>query len=156
MNSCARIEIHVDGKMYLDSGIIVKLLVREADSEYFNSTLSGQALDSSELCLAEVYSALLAKEASGHISKSARQDAWRKFEELVEDEILRLFPLNRKVLDRAAGILYACHPKIRLRTLDALHVASCLLNNCDTLCATDHRMREAGAQMAVRLHPPDP
>ena len=70
-----------DGEMYLDSGIIVKLLVREPDSEYFNSTLSGQALDSSELCLTEVYSALLAKEAAGHLSKGQRQNAWRKFEE---------------------------------------------------------------------------
>jgi predicted nucleic acid-binding protein len=127
--------------------------VREPDSEYFNSTLSGQALDSSELCLTEVYSALLAKEAAGHLSKGQRQDAWRKFEELIEDEVLRLLPLDRRVLERAAGILHACHPKIRLRTLDALHVATCALHHCDTLCATDRRMREAGAQLAIALHP---
>src|SRR3954465_7020441 len=111
--------------MYLDSSIIVKLLAREADSEYFNNTLSGQPLDSSELCLTEVYSALLSKEASGQINKLERQSGWRKFEEMVEDEVLRLLPLDRRVLERATGILYACHPKIRLRTLDALHVASC-------------------------------
>jgi len=141
--------------MYLDSGIIVKLLIREPDSEYFNNSLSGQALDSSELCLTEVYSALLSKEAAGHIAKRERQESWRKFEEIIDDEILRLFPLNRKVLDRANGILHACHPKIRLRTLDALHVATCAIHHCEVLCATDRRMREAGAQLAIALHPPE-
>ncbi len=155
MSWCGRIVIRVDGEMYLDSGIIVKLLVREPDSEFFNNTLSGQALDSSELCLTEVYSALLAKEASGHITKSDRQEAWEKFKQLVEDEILRLLPLDRRVLDRAVGILHACHPRIRLRTLDALHVATCALHHCESLCATDRRMREAGAQMAMKLHPQD-
>src|SRR5437868_12907238 len=67
-SSCARTATRADGKMYLDSSIIVKLLVREADSDYFNSTLPGQALDSSELCLTEVYSAILSKEAAGGIS----------------------------------------------------------------------------------------
>ncbi len=36
--------------MYLDSAIIVKLLVREADSEWFERNLSGQSFESSELC----------------------------------------------------------------------------------------------------------
>jgi predicted nucleic acid-binding protein len=141
--------------MYLDSGIIIKLLVREPDSEYFNRTLSGQALDSSELCLTEVYSALLAKEAAGHITRGERHEAWRQFEGLVQEEILRLLPLDRRVLDRAAGILNACHPKIRLRTLEAIHVATCALHHCDSLCATDRRMREAGSQVAIALHPPE-
>ena len=39
------------GEMYLDSAIIVKLLIREPDSEFFDAALSGHALDSSELCL---------------------------------------------------------------------------------------------------------
>ena len=156
MSSYVKTAIRVDGEMYLDSGIIVKLLVREPDSEYFNSTLSGQALDCSELCLTEVYSALLAKEAAGHISKGQRGDAWRKLEEMVEEEILRLLPLDRRVLERAAAILHACYPKVRLRTLDALHVATCALHQCDTLCATDRRMRDAGAQIAIALHPPEP
>jgi predicted nucleic acid-binding protein len=142
--------------MYLDSGIIVKLLIREPDSDYFDSTLSGEVLDSSELCLTEVFSALLAKEAAGAIKKAERQEAWRKFEEMIEEEIIRLLPLDRRVLDRAAGLLNACYPHNRLRTLDALHVATCALHHCDTLCATDRRMREAGAQIGIPLHPPEP
>ena len=139
--------------MYLDSGIIVKLLVREPDSEWFNNHLSGQVLDSSELCLTEVSSALRSKERSGSISGVLRGQAMEKFRHLVTDETLRLLPLDRRVLERASAILQACHPKIALRTLDALHVATCDLHRCDSLCATDRRMRDAGAHMAIQLFP---
>jgi predicted nucleic acid-binding protein len=139
--------------MYLDSGIIVKLLVREPDSEFFNTALSGHVLDSSELCLTEVSSALLAKERSGSISSGERVRAIVRLSELITDEILRLLPLNRRVLDRASAILKACHPRVPLRTLDALHVATCDLHHCEALCATDQRMREAGAQLAMTLFP---
>lgn len=139
--------------MYLDSAIIVKLLVREPDSEFFNSALSGHGLDSSELCVTEVRSALLAKERSGSISMRERRKAADQFSELVRGEILRLFPFNDLILRRAAAILEACHPKIALRTLDALHVATCDFHRCDALCTTDLRMRSAGAQLAMKLFP---
>src|SRR5688572_25947450 len=125
MNSFARTATDAAGEMYLDSGIIVKLLVREPDSEFFNNALSGHALDSSELCLAEVSSALLAKERAGSISRNERMRAAVRFEEMVRDEILRLLPLDIRTVRRSAAILGACHPGVALRTLDALHVATC-------------------------------
>lgn len=143
-------------RMYLDSAIIVKLLVREHDSELFDADLSGQVLDSSELCLTEVCSALLSKERAGGISARERQNAMLRFEELVRDEVLRLFPLEARVLKRAAAILQACHPKVALRSLDALHVASCDLHQCDVLCTTDLRMRSAAAQLGLKLFPGQP
>ena len=139
--------------MYLDSGIIVKLLIREPDSLFFNNALSGRVLDSSELCLTEVSSALLAKERAGGISPRLRQNAVARFHQLISDDTLRLFPLDRRVLDRASAILQACHPLLALRTLDALHVATCDLFHCEALCATDQRMRSAAAQLAISLFP---
>jgi len=139
--------------MYLDSAIIVKLLVREPESGFFDAALSGHVLDSSELCRTEVCSALLAKERSGGITERERQKAMTRFEEMVGEDILHLLPLDARVLQRAAAILQACHPKIALRTLDALHVATCGLHGCEALCATDGRMRDAGAQMAMSLFP---
>jgi predicted nucleic acid-binding protein len=141
------------GEMYVDSAIIVKLLIREPDSDFFDSALSGQVLDSSELSLTEVCSALLAKERAGSITPRERRQAVEQFHALVHDEILRLYPLNGRVLSRAAAILEACHPRIALRTLDALHVATCDLHKCETLCATDGRMRSAGAQLAMKVFP---
>ena len=155
-NSFAKTATGAGGEMYLDSGIIVKLLVREPDSEFFDSALSGQVLDSSELCLTEVSSALLAKERNGAISARERKRAVNQFEMLIRDEILRLLPLDIRILHRASAIIEACHPRIPLRTLDALHVATCDLHECDGLCTTDHRMRLAAAQLAMKLFPGEP
>lgn len=142
--------------MYLDTAIIVKLLVREPDSDFFNTALSGHVLDSSELCLTEVCSALLAKERNRGISAEERRKAMEKFGELLRDETIRILPLNNRVLRRAMSILEACHPKIALRTLDALHVATCDLHECEGLCTTDGRMRSAGTQLAMTLFPARP
>jgi predicted nucleic acid-binding protein len=139
--------------MYLDSAIIVKLLVREHDSAFFDTALSGHVLDSSELCLTEVCSALLSKERAGSITAQERQRAMVRFEEMVADEELRLFPLDTRALQRACAILEACHSKVALRTLDALHVATCDLHRCGAFCTTDNRMRSAAAQIAMKLFP---
>ena len=139
--------------MYLDSAIIVKLLVREADSGWFNRHLEGQAFETSELALTEVRSALLSKERAGHITTRERVSAGEKFLAMIEDDIFRLLPLNRRVLDRASAMQLACHPRIPLRTLDALHVASADLHRSEALSTTDGRMRAACEQFAISLFP---
>jgi predicted nucleic acid-binding protein len=142
--------------MYLDTAIIIKLLVREADSGWFNRELAGQGFETSELAITEVHSALLAKERAGHISTRERESAGEKFSAMVEDELIKIFPLNRTVLERANAILRACHPKIPLRTLDALHVATCDLHRSGTLATTDGRMRAACEQFAIPRLPAKP
>jgi predicted nucleic acid-binding protein len=139
--------------MYLDSCIIVKLLVREPDSRWFDQNLRGQTFETSELALAEVRSALLAKERAGHISSRERVSAGEKFQALMEDDLIRLLPLHRRVLERASAMQLACHPRIPLRTLDALHVATCDLHHGDTLATTDGRLRAAAEQFAIGLFP---
>jgi predicted nucleic acid-binding protein len=139
--------------MYLDSAIIVKLLVREPDSEWFDRSLTGETFESSELALAEVCSALLAKERNGHITPRERVAATQRFHSMVETELIELLALNRTVLGRASEIQFACHPRIPLRTLDALHVATCELHRSGVMCATDGRMRAACDQFAIALLP---
>jgi predicted nucleic acid-binding protein len=72
---------------------------------------------------------------------------------MVEDDILRLLPLNRRVLERASAMQLACHPRVPLRTLDALHVATCDLHRGDAMATTDVRMRAACVQFAIALCP---
>lgn len=143
-------------EMYLDTAILVKLFVRETDSEWFNRALLGQHFDTSELALTELRSALLAKERAGHLAPDERTRAWQKFVEMTEQDLVRLLPLNRLVLERAAAIQLACHPRVPLRTLDALHVATCDLHRCGSLATTDHRMRAACEQFAITLLPARP
>lgn len=142
--------------MYLDTAIIIKLLVRESDSAWFNQALTGQRFETSELALSEVRSALLAKERAGHITQIERVAAEERFLGMTEDELIKLYSLNRQVLDRANAILLACHPGIPLRTLDALHLATCDLHRNEALATTDARMRAAGRQFAITLMPANP
>jgi predicted nucleic acid-binding protein len=142
--------------MYLDSAIIVKLLVREPDSDWFARNLSGHGFDTSELALTEVCAALLFKERDNDITAEERAKATEKFFSMIEDELIALHPMNRKVLERARAIQLACHPRVPLRTLDALHVATCDLHHGGTLATTDRRMRAACGQLGIVLLPRNP
>ena len=139
--------------MYLDSAIIVKLLVREPESDWFARGLAGQNFDTSELALAEVCAAVLFKERAGDITALERQKATTKFFSMVDEELIMLRPLNRMVIERARMMQAACHPRIPLRTLDALHVATCDLHHFGTLATTDRRIRAACEQFAIALMP---
>jgi predicted nucleic acid-binding protein len=139
--------------MYLDSGIIVKLLVREPDSQWFERNLLGHNFESSELCLTEVCGALLQKERQSNIGSPERVRAMEKIFSMIEEEMISLLHLDGTLLDRARMIQFACHPQIPLRTLDALHVATCDLNRCGTMAATDRRMRAACKQLGIVMLP---
>jgi predicted nucleic acid-binding protein len=139
--------------MYLDSAIIVKLLVREAGSEWFEQNLSGHSFESSELSLVEVCAALLFKERNHEITPQERDRATGKFFPMLENELIVLLPLERRMLERARMVQFACHPHIPLRTLDALHVAACDLRHGGTMAATDKRIRAACKQLGIALVP---
>jgi len=108
--------------MYLDTGILVKLLTPEPETAYFESELRGHALATSELALVEVKSALFGKQRSGLITEAQRMRAEAKLQEMLESEILMLRNLNNRVLRKASQIIQACYPNASLRALDALHV----------------------------------
>jgi predicted nucleic acid-binding protein len=139
--------------MYLDTSIIVKLLVPEADSDFFEANLVGESLSSSELASTEVWSALLAKERTGHIKRKDRQKAWQTFEGWVESEQIRLHKLNTVALKRASRILETVHPQVPLRTLDAIHAAACDLSQDFPLCTNDRRMRDAAKLLRIPVFP---
>ena len=139
--------------MYLDTAILVKLLVAEPDSEFFQEQLAGKLISSSELAMTEVWSALLSKERSKAISPKQRAAAWRVFNERVREKQIHLHPLNGVVLKKANHILERCHPAVPLRTLDAIHTAACDLSQDFPLCTTDRRMRDAAKVLGIPVFP---
>ena len=95
------------GSMYLDTGILVKLLTPEPETAWFERELRGHPLATSELALVEVKSALFAKERAGHVTAGQRLKAEAKFHELVETKILELVNLNNRVLRKASQVIAA-------------------------------------------------
>ena len=141
------------GDMYLDTGILVKLLTPEPETAFFERELQGHPLATSELARVEVKSALLAKERAKLISHEQRLRAEAKFAEMIEQEILELHDLNNRTLRKAIQVLQASHPEVPLRTLDALHVATCDLAQEFPLCTTDGRMHAAAQRMHLPVFP---
>lgn len=139
--------------MYVDTAAVVKLLVPEPDSDFFEANLAGESLSSSELAWTEVESALLAKERKGQIKAKDREKAWRTFAGWVETEQIRLLKLNTVTLKRANRVLETVHPDVALCTLDAIHVAACDLSQDFPLCTTDKRMRDAAKVLRIPLFP---
>ncbi|HAB19554.1 MAG TPA: type II toxin-antitoxin system VapC family toxin [Verrucomicrobiota bacterium] len=139
--------------MYCDSAIFVKLVTVEADSAFFESELRGHPLHSSELARAEVFAALASKERAGQLQPADRQRAWDRFQSWLEDGAIILESLDSRVLDRTTHTIARCHPRILLRTLDAIHVATCDLAHEFPLAATDRRLRAGAHDLSIPLFP---
>jgi predicted nucleic acid-binding protein len=137
--------------MYLDSCILVKLFVREADSEFFGKLTDGQVLSSSMLAYTEVWSALLAKERAGMITAEYRRRAWAAFQHNVDGETIALAPLSPALFRRAHRLLEQCHPQAPLRSLDALHLATCDQLQEWPFCTTDQRLLAAARLLGFPL-----
>jgi predicted nucleic acid-binding protein len=139
--------------MYLDSAILVKLLVREPDSLFYADAVDGQIVWSAELALSECSSALLRKEREGSITTRHRQAAWRQMEDDLKHRRLNLVGITRSIFERANAILAGGHPDVVLRSLDAIHLAAAAQCASWPLCTNDTRMRAAATRMGFPLSP---
>lgn len=142
--------------MYLDTAILVKLLVREADSSYWASLVDGQVVWASQLILTECFSALLRKEREKSISAAHRRRAFGQVERDVAAGRLNLVSLSPEIFASANTILDSCHPHIALRSLDALHLAAARVSASGPLCTNDQRLRAAAERLAIPLCPLPP
>jgi predicted nucleic acid-binding protein len=110
--------------MYLDTSVLVKRYVAEPDSDHVDDVVVGFTLVSSDLAMAEVWSALLAKERNQAITAPVREAAWQAFLRDVDEGVLRLIPLDGVMIREANEMMLRVHPQVPLRTLDAIHLAT--------------------------------
>jgi predicted nucleic acid-binding protein len=139
--------------VYLDTAILVKLLVREPDSDFYVRLVDGQAVWSSQLVLVECFSALLRKERERAITRAHRRRATTQVATDVGARRLGLVPVTPTLVERANAILGVCHPAVALRSLDALHLASAERSQSWPLCSNDARVRAAAAKLGLPLSP---
>jgi predicted nucleic acid-binding protein len=145
--------------MYLDSAILVKLVVREPDSEIYADLVDGQVqVHASELAITECRSALLRKRQQGEIAVAEQEGAWLRLESCWSGKCgLVLCPVSRAILIDAGDIMQRCvGRRIPLRTLDAIHVATCLRMHAQPLVTSDTVMRSAAQLLGMALYPPGP
>jgi predicted nucleic acid-binding protein len=135
--------------MYLDSSVIVKLLVPEGDTDYYAGVVEGHELHSSDLAYVEVFSALCSQERSGHLRPDNRKKAWNRFTGWLRDGDLTLHAFNPSVFQKAQQMVSLCHPAVGLHALDSLHLAVCDLHQDFPLVSNDQRMLAAAARLGI-------
>jgi predicted nucleic acid-binding protein len=140
--------------MYLDTCILIKLLTEEAETSWLEKELRDHPFLTSELALAEVKSALIAKQRAGRITARQRSRAEEALQEMHRGELLQILPLDSSVLHKSLKVMEACHSAVALRTLDALHLASCQIAREFPLCTTDARLHDAARHLHLPVFPP--
>lgn len=138
--------------MYLDTAILVKLLLPEPDSLYYAELAHGQLVYSAEIALTECHSAMLRKERERVITGRQRKAAWKRLESDIAGRRINLLPVTRSVLETANQVLSMCQPRIPLRSLDAIHLGAAQIASWP-LCTADIRMREAAVKMGFLVTP---
>lgn len=138
--------------MYLDTSVVVKLYCREDGADACEAVVSrANGFFSSELLHGELCSALLGKERSRAITAGLRADIWQLFLDHVGEGRIRLLALNGVVVREAAEVMTQLHPKIPLRALDAIHLATYLSVDAGPLFSCDQRMIEAARELGLNL-----
>lgn len=137
--------------MYLDTSVLVKIYTREADSVACEQVIEGHKIVSSELLYAEMWSALLAKERGGVLTEDQRFRTWDLFESHLLDDVVELMRLDGVIVREAAEIMAKVHPRVPLRTLDALHLATFASVESGPLFSVDRRMVDAARLLGFTL-----
>jgi predicted nucleic acid-binding protein len=140
--------------MYLDSAILVKLVVREPDSEFYADLVEGRRDSrSSELAITECRSAMIRKRREGQIDHRTHDQAWDRLNALWSGGGLLLHPVSRGILTEAGEAIERCSGTTPLRTLDAIHLSTCLVLRAFPLVTNDQVLRAAAGLLRIPLGP---
>ena len=147
--------------MYCDTSVLLKLFVEEDDSRIFAALMaeSADGIQTSELSRLELLRAFWGKRLDGAIVPGAEKTLMRRFESEVEAGRINLVPLRGGIREEFESVLRICYTRprpIRVRALDALHLASALAARATEVVCTVRRMREAAAALQMNVYPAKP
>jgi predicted nucleic acid-binding protein len=142
---------------YWDTSVLLKLFVEEDDSRVFAALIeeAGEVIYTSELSRLELLRALWGKRLDESIVPGAEKTLMHRFESEVEMKRIILVPFGADVRREFETVLRVCYTRrrpIRVRTLDALHLASALALKAKEIVCTDARMRKAAGALQMDIH----
>jgi predicted nucleic acid-binding protein len=126
-------------RLYADSSALVKLVLTEPESRALGAYLEDHRLVTSEIALVEVVRAETAADPPASPITSA----------IPLFDRIDVVAVTRDLLRRAAELTSE-----RLRSLDAVHLATALAVDPDELVAYDRRLLEAAAAAGLRTASP--
>ena len=137
--------------MYCDSCIIVKIYFPEANSGKVAIILGKtDFFHSSELVISEFKSAIARKFREGIIDRTEAKKIIEYFSADISDGKGQLLPVSREILGIAGEIILVLSPEVPLRTLDAVHLATCIEFSLGPLFSTDVLMLKASKKLGIK------
>jgi predicted nucleic acid-binding protein len=110
------------GLSYFDSSALLKRYLHEIGSDWVNSLVETEAVAVSELAYAEVASGLARRVREGRLEAQERDALFERFVADLQD--YEVLGMTTQIIERAASALLRDAAFQRLRTLDALHLAT--------------------------------
>ena len=138
------------GPIYLDASALVKLFVPEDESDELNAALVGVTdVIISDLALTEMASALGRRARERLLSHREAQRLYREAWKVLRSS--RHAELTPAIHRRAERLMLSL--PLRLRALDALHLATALDEQAATVVSFDPRLRDAAASQGLFVAP---
>ena len=135
---------------------MLKLYSHEADSAAFVALADGEAASVSTLVAVEFFCALRAKELAGMLVRGGAAIAFARYERDVGEGLWAPVDASGQVRQEARRVAQVCaagRVGFSVRALDALHLASALVNRADALVTADKRLAKAAAKLGMDVLP---
>lgn len=143
---------------YWDTSAIVKLFAKESDSSDFEAQAARELgrMVTSWVTRLELWSTLRRKESESGLLAGEAGTLLLDFDFGIARGEWTLVPTSAEVraeFERVVEICCSRRPRIVIRTLDALHIASALAVSETEIVTADKRQREAAALLGFQLFP---
>jgi uncharacterized protein len=144
---------------YFDNSALIKLYHQESGTEQAEEIFrqAESTLVISELAIVELYSTLARKVRIGEITPEAQNVTRSNFEDDCTQRFI-VMPLDSAVIQKSKELLQRYGNTKALRTLDALHLATCLMaqtrENLVFVCA-DRQLLDVGQAAGLQTLNPE-
>lgn len=141
---------------YWDTACLVKLYVPEPNSAVFEGYAASllERPATGEFARLELWTVLRRKEAESSLAAGEAKQLLGVFDKNVPAGLVRLIPLNERVTAEFERVVEKClgrMPRLFIRTLDAMHLASAIAAGETEIVTTDKRLGEAASLLGITL-----
>ena len=138
-------------KHFLDNSVLVALYVEEQHTQKMKSFLQkhGETSHISRLIETEFYAALALKKRIGELSKIDHSTIITTFQKHINEQFFEMIYITDEVISMAIQIL--AEHKTSLKTLDALHTATCAITKIKMVTA-DQVLAKSAKTLGISCH----
>jgi predicted nucleic acid-binding protein len=139
--------------MYLDTSVAAKLYFNEPESHRISGILmeNKSELCSSELLISEFHSVACRKLRERLVTQRQFRETIDKFMEHDKSGNWHLYPVTRETLSSAGKLIEKLSGSVGVKTLDAIHIATCIEYSLFPIFTSDKVMLSAAKELGIEF-----